>query len=169
MITQELDKYPPHNLDRKVNVQDYSSTLMLQGKANYQNKRGNRMKEHKERLIRRLGNMQDLIPDTIEAVKALPELEFLGLYTILDPGTLRLQMDYDIKRYKLLRRALGSDWQYQYKRFNDYTGAFYIKFNHKFSDVLLTIQLDLSTDGQACKLVKVGEQKPDPIYKVVCE
>ena len=130
------------------------------------------IKHEKERLQKRLEEMQSLIPDTLEAMQSLPELEFIRMYITLNPGELCLRMDYNIKQYKVLRRELGSDWKWQEKRFNNYIGSYYIGFTHKRLDVLLDIQLDMSTklvEGQLCRLVKIGERPVEPIFEVVCE
>jgi hypothetical protein len=130
------------------------------------------MKEQKERLQKRLEKMQKVIPDTIEAMRSLPELEFLHLYATLGPGQLRLQMDYNVKKYKMLRKKLGANWIYQEKHFNNHIGAYFIEFKHKILDVSLDIELDMSTelvDGQSCRLVEIDKRPAQPVYKVECE
>lgn len=166
-MTDYLDKYPSHNLDRRESIQDYSSMLMLQGKTNYQNKRGDRVKEQKERLIERFRKIQELIPDTIKALELIPDDG--NMFVHLDPGELRVILDYDIPEYKIFRRALSKDsWSIKTKFFNELVGCYHVEFRHKTLRVNLMVDLQLKLTGQ-CRLVKIGERKPDPIYKVVCE
>lgn len=130
------------------------------------------MKEQKERLIKRLNHMQKLIPDTILAMQELPELEFLHMYTTLNPGELQLQMDYNIKKYKILRRELAGEWKCRKKSFNEIMGTYFVEFRHKYLNVTLDVQLDMNTEpfaGQSCKLVEVGKRLPQSIYEVICD
>lgn len=124
----------------------------------------------KDRIIARMREMEKLIPDTIKALNMVPD--GYDLYTSLPPGELRIQMDYNLQDYRVLRRRLRKNWTFKYRRFNQLTGCYYIYFANKSGlDVELVVELVLVDEqpvGQNCKLV-IDRYEQRPIFKVVCD
>lgn len=125
------------------------------------------MKEQKERLIERFNHMQKLIPDTIQALSDLPDDGYI--FTILDPGELWVTLDYNIANYRKYRREMGSNWLFLNRRFNELMGDYEMRFTHATLDVRLMIDLEMSEDGDVCKIVVDHYRKPEPVYRVECK
>jgi hypothetical protein len=126
----------------------------------------------KEKLIERMMSLKSLIPATIKAIDDLPDIG--RLYTILDPGELRIQLDYKPSDYLLARRMLAKKWTYKGHRFNEYTGNVYVEFAHKDKDldrIKLDLELEFSPEfenGASCRLVEIGH-KTETIYGLECK
>jgi hypothetical protein len=120
------------------------------------------------KLVEKLEGLQKSIPDTIKAAKSLP-LEFGELYQITEPGELRIDMQYNVVQYRILRRFLKNDWKFVDKYFHENLGFWFSNFAHKRLEVDLKIGLELSSNEEAsCRRIKVGE-KTMPIYKMECK
>jgi hypothetical protein len=115
--------------------------------------------------------MESLIADTITAINELPEIKFdCRLSTVLPPGELQINMEYNLDDYKVLRRKLCKDYKFLRHWFHKTLGSYFVQFEHKRLNVKLDIQLKLKEDGgTACKLEIDHWTKPEPVYKVICE
>jgi hypothetical protein len=123
----------------------------------------------KERLIKRMNDLRELIPATIKAIKDLPDIG--DLYTTLDPGKLRVQLDYKPTEYLAFRRTIAKKWRYTERRFNELTGNYYVYLKHRDLEVELTLEIEFPTEfenGATCRLVEVGH-KAEPIYRLECK
>lgn len=134
----------------------------------------------KEEFVSNMEKMKRLIPHTIKALDQLyaslheddVDVVNSGLYTTLPPGELRIELAYDMALYRRLRKAMGNNWIFTYRLFNEFIGAHFIYFEHKEFDVTLDIALELSqefVEGQSCRLVVDHYQEPEPVYRVECE
>jgi len=126
----------------------------------------------RERLIERMKNLQNLIPNTMKAIEELPEFDFpCHLSNVLDPGELQIDIEYNLQNYVILRRALGKNYKWQGRWFHGQIGCHFIEFKHKSLDIRLDIKLQLQEEfieGQSCRLVVDNYTKPEPIYKMEC-
>lgn len=126
------------------------------------------MTEQKERLVRRMNNLQELIPATIEAANDLPDIGHL--YTALDPGELRIRLDYKPTEYLVLRRAIARKWKYTNHYFNKLNGNYYACFKHRNLEVELTLELEFPGEfenGATCRVIELGHEAK-PIYGLEC-
>lgn len=128
------------------------------------------MEKDKQRLIERMEKLQSLIPDTIRAVNELPVVEFdCHLMTVLDPGKLCVEIDYDVEKYKLLRRKLNKNWRFIERHFNKHLGCYFAEFQHESLDVKLDIKMRVTEEGETCKLIVDHYTNPQPVYRVECK
>jgi hypothetical protein len=128
------------------------------------------IKDQKIKLIARMNNLKKLIPDTIEAINSLPNDINGDMYIFLDPGVLRITIQYS-PEYLSIRRKLAKFWQYTKHEFNNRTGGIYVYFQHRFLEVELTLELEIAMEyqpGVACKLVEV-DHKTEVIYGLECK
>lgn len=129
------------------------------------------IKDQKIKLITRMNELESLIPDTVEAVKSLPDNINGKLYTLLSPGELTINIQYLPEEYLSLRRELAKDWKYKTHWFNELTGSIYVGFQHKSLKVELDLELEIATeyqDGATCKLVEIGH-KTEIVYGLECK
>lgn len=125
------------------------------------------MSEQKKELISRFNRIQKLIPDTIQALSDLPDNG--DLFVNLDPGKLRVILDYDIPEYKKYRKEMGKSWLFQEQHFNELIGCYHVYFIHTTFKVKLTIDLQISKDNNSCKLVVDHYRQAEPVYRLECK
>jgi hypothetical protein len=129
------------------------------------------IKDQKIKLIARMNDLRKLIPDTIEAINSLPNGINGDMYIFLDPGVLRITIQYLPKEYLSTKRKLSEFWQYTKHEFNNRSGNVYVYFQHRFLEVELTLELEIAMEyqpGVACKLVEV-DHKTEVIYGLECK
>jgi hypothetical protein len=127
--------------------------------------------EQKKKFVSRMNELTELIPDTIKATHSLPDNIKGYLYTFLDPGELRISIDYTPQQYLNVRRALAKQWKFLYRNFNSLTGCYYIHLHHRELKVELTLELVFPAEfkeGANCKVVEVGH-KTEVIYGLECK
>lgn len=128
------------------------------------------MNKQKQELIERMEGLKKLIPATIGAINDLPDVG--NLYTVLNPGQLRIQVDCVPTEYLALRRTLAKKWKYIGHRFSELTGNYYVYFEHRnFEKVILALELEFPVEfenGASCRLVETGH-KTTPLYGLECK
>lgn len=123
----------------------------------------------KERLIKRMDEMESLIKDTIVATSELPEVNFdCSLSMVHDPGELQIDMMYDLDNYKILRRKLGKDYRFRRRWFHRTLGSYFVEFKHRTLNIKLDIRMSLN-ETTSCKLIVDHYTQPEPVYKVECK
>ncbi len=122
-----------------------------------------------EQLEKQLREDASKIEVTIQAAQDLPETG--RLYTTVEPGRLRVDVPFTPTAYIEYREMLGDKWQQRpganQASQND-AGDSYWFFDHKETNVHLTLCLDATSVYATCKRIQIGT-KEVAIFETICK
>ena len=109
--------------------------------------------------------------DKLVAAEIEVEVGYLRLWTSTRPGHVTIEICHDIPAYKSLRRQLPKSWKLvdAPRGLSDGTSMIYEFRDPDEPEVCIEVWISADEQGSTCRLVPIGETKPETIYRVVCD
>lgn len=126
-----------------------------------------KLKDSVDKLEKAFNERAELVEQTALSARQLPDVDFLEVYDISNPGALLAEMPYNARMYMSLARDMRRYWRFKGKGISTTGDRRYAYFVNKLYGVSLCIIMIPELTGSTCSLRQVGE-RVEPVWEVVC-